>query len=81
MVVEQVGEARRKEILNVMVGGDQQDEQSKYGAVGVALNQRGQEAVGEHEKEEKLGASSEISFLKMPSDIWNLLNYKYTEVL
>lgn len=35
----------------------------------------------EHEKEEKLGASSEISFLKMPSDIWNLLNYKYTEVL
>lgn len=36
---------------------------------------------GEHEKEEKLGASSEILFLKMPSDIWNLLNYKYTEVL
>ena len=36
---------------------------------------------GEYEKEEKLGASSEILFLKMPSDIWNLLNYKYTEVL
>ena len=36
---------------------------------------------GEHEKEEKLGASSEILFLKMPSDILNLLNYKYTEVL
>ena len=36
---------------------------------------------GEYEKDEKLGASSEILFLKMPSDIWNLLNYKYTEVL
>lgn len=43
--------------------------------------ERSESEDGEHEKEEKLGASSEILFLKMPSDIWNLLNYKYTEVL